>query len=61
MSEFIDQIRERVQTALTDLAQARDAGDDYAAQVHTGQLESFARLASEHGVSLPDLEGFSAA
>ena len=50
MTEFVDQIRLRVTDALTDLAQARAAGDDYRVQVHTGELESFARLAEENGV-----------
>ena len=45
MTEFVDQIRLRVTDALTDLDQARAAGDDYRVQVHIGELESFARLA----------------
>jgi hypothetical protein len=61
MTEFVDQMRERVSEALRDLAEARLAGDDYRAQVHTGELESFARLAAENGISVPELEGFQAA
>jgi hypothetical protein len=61
MTEFADQIRLRVSDALTDLAQARAAGDDYRVQVHTGELESFARLAEENGVRVPELEPFRAA
>ncbi|MEO7447538.1 MAG: hypothetical protein ABI336_04630 [Humibacillus sp.] len=61
MTEFVEQIRLRVTDALGDLAQARAAGDDYRVQVHTGELESFARLADENGVSVPELEAFRAA
>ena len=57
MTEFVDQIRLRVTDALTDLAQARAAGDDYRVQVHTGELESFARLAEERGEDVPDYAG----
>ncbi|MDN5789897.1 MAG: hypothetical protein L0H25_03380 [Micrococcales bacterium] len=61
MSEFIEQIRERVHSVLQDLDRARRDGDDYAVQVHTGQLESLARVAAEHGVSLPVLEAYNPA
>ena len=61
MTEFVDQIRQRVNDALGDLADARQAGDDYRVQVHTGELESFARLAEENGVRVPELEPFRAA
>jgi len=61
MTEFGEQIRVRVLDALDDLAQARAAGDDYRIQIHTGELESFARLAAENGVRVPELEQFRAA
>ncbi|GAA3718665.1 hypothetical protein GCM10022399_38890 [Terrabacter ginsenosidimutans] len=61
MTEFVDQIRQRVNDALGDLADARQAGDDFRVQVHTGELESFARLAAENGVRVPELEPFQAA
>ncbi len=61
MTEFLDQIRARVTAALDDLERARTAGDDYSVQVHTGELESFARLASEHGIRVPELAPFRAA
>jgi hypothetical protein len=61
MTEFVEQIKIRVSDALGDLAQARAAGDEYQVQVHTGELESFARLAAENGVSVPELEPFRAA
>ena len=61
MTEFVDQIRVRVLGALDDLAQARAAGDDYRIQIHTGELESFARLAAESDLRVPELEPFRAA
>lgn len=61
MVEFLDQLRHRVRDALADLEQARDAGDDYRVQVHTGELESIARIAESHGVRIVELDGFSAA
>lgn len=61
MTEFLDQLRHRVRHALDDLEQARAAGDDYSVQVHTGELESIARIAEAHGVHLRELEGFRAA
>ena len=61
MSEFIHQIKERVQEALSNLDRARTEGDDFAVQVHTGELESFAHLAREHGVTIAGLQEFRAA
>ena len=61
MTEFGEQIRVRVLDALDDLARARAVGDDYRIQIHTGELESFARLAAENGVRVPELEQFQAA
>jgi hypothetical protein len=61
MTEFGEQIRVRVLDALDDLTQARAAGDDYRIQIHTGELESFARLAAENGIQVPELEQFRAA
>ena len=61
MTEFVDQIRQRVNDALGDLADAQSAGDDYRVKVHTGELESFARLAAENGVRVPELARFEAA
>ena len=61
MTEFGEQIRVRVLDALDDLARARASGDVYRIQIHTGELESFARLAAENGVRVPELEQFRAA
>lgn len=60
MTEFLDQLRHRVRHALDDLERARAAGDDYRVSIHTGELESFARLAESHGLRLRELEDFSA-
>ena len=61
MSEFVDHIKERVHEALSNLVRARTEDDDFAVQVHMGELESFARLAREHGVTIAGLQNFRAA
>jgi hypothetical protein len=61
MTEFVVQIRQRAGDALRDLADAQHAGDEYRIRVHTGELESFARLAEENGIRVPELEPFRAA
>ncbi len=61
MTEFVDQIRKRVSDAMRDLDQAQAAGDHSAAQAHTRELESFARLATENGLTVPELAPFRAA
>ena len=61
MTQFVEEIRQRVTMALDDLAQAQAAGDEYRIRVHTGELESFARLASDNGVHVPELGRFSLA
>jgi hypothetical protein len=61
LTEFVDQMRQRVSDALSDLADATAAGDEYRIRVHTGELESFARLAEENGIRVPELEPFRAA
>ena len=58
MSEFLTQLRERARQALTALHEARLADDDYSVDVRTGELESIARLASEHDLRLPELDSF---
>jgi hypothetical protein len=61
MTEFLDQLRHRVRNALDELERARDTGDDYSIQVHTGELESIAQIAESHGVALRELDGFGPA
>ena len=58
MSEFHTQLRERARQALAALHEARLADDDYSVDVRTGELESIARLASEHDLRLPELDSF---
>ena len=52
MSEFVAQIRGRAAEALTWLRQAQDSGDEYLVNVSLGQIESIARVAADHHVSL---------
>ncbi len=39
---------------------ARTEGDDHMVEVRTGELESLAHLAAEHGLHLPVLEEYAA-
>ena len=48
MSEFQMEIQARMESAALSLAEARDEGDDYLAQIRMGELESLQRLATEH-------------
>jgi predicted neutral ceramidase superfamily lipid hydrolase len=61
VTQFVEEIRQRATQALDDLAQAQAAGDEYRVRVHTGELESFARLASENGVHVPELAPYAVA
>ena len=56
MDEFTREIRLRIDEATASLEQAREDGDEYLAEVRTGELESLGQLARAHGVevSLPD-------
>jgi hypothetical protein len=60
MTELHEQIRARVSDALTSLQAARTEGDDHMVEVRTGELESLAHLAHEHGLHLPALVEYSA-
>jgi len=57
MSEFASNVNERVREAQDALESAREDGDDYLVGVHTGELESLARLAQEHDVALAAHDG----
>jgi predicted neutral ceramidase superfamily lipid hydrolase len=61
MTQFVDEIRQRVSATLDDLAEAQAAGDEYRVRVHTGELESFARLAHDNDIHVPELVPFAAA
>jgi hypothetical protein len=54
MSEFAAELRERFLTAMAALDAARESGDEYAADVRAGELESLRRLARDHDVPLDD-------
>ena len=56
MTEFHAQLRARVVEAVNDLTAAQESGDDYSVEVHRADLENIARIAREHGVSLPELD-----
>ncbi len=58
MIEFRAEVRERVLRAVTSLDEARDTGDDHMVEVRTGELESLARLATEHELHVPELDPF---
>jgi hypothetical protein len=60
MTELHEQLRARVSEALASLQDARTEGDDHMVEVRTGELESLAHLASEHGLHLPALEDYAA-
>lgn len=56
MTEFHSQLTARVHEAVAFLTAAETSGDDYSVQVHRSDLENIARIAHEHGVSLPELD-----
>lgn len=56
MSEFAIEVSERVQRARASLAEAEATGDDYLVRVRVGELESLARIAADHDVTVPGLE-----
>ncbi|HEU4674931.1 MAG TPA: hypothetical protein VFS29_03020 [Motilibacteraceae bacterium] len=61
MGEFIAQLRQRVVDARAALEQAQAEGDDYAASVRLGELESLRQLAASHGVAVGTLDPLAAA
>jgi hypothetical protein len=61
MTEFHTEITQRATRAVQSLRTAQESGDDYLASVREAELESLARLANEHGLSIPALTGYSAA
>lgn len=48
MTEFLQQIADRLEAARASLAEARLEGDDYLTQVRLGEIESLQRLMDEH-------------
>jgi hypothetical protein len=61
MTEFHTEMRERAATAVTSLRQAQASGDDYLVEVREAELENLARLATDHGLRIPELAAYTAA
>ena len=55
MTEFHAQLSARAQEAVQQLAAAERSGDDYSVEVHRADLENIARIARDHGLTLPEL------
>lgn len=54
MSDFDAQIRQRILDARRSLDQAKSMDDDYAVNLHLGEIEGLARIAADHGIFLSD-------
>ncbi|MBW1595550.1 hypothetical protein [Streptomyces sp. JJ38] len=52
MDAFTAGLLQRIRSTEHDLHRAREAGDDYLAEVEQSELEDLHRLASEHGVEV---------
>lgn len=60
MTEFHAEIRDRAIKATTSLEAAREVGDDFLVEMREAELENLARLASEHGLRVPELLDYAA-
>lgn len=56
MDEFSRELRMRIDEATATIEEARAEGDEFLAEMKTGELESLGHLARAHGVAveLPD-------
>ena len=61
MTEFHAEMRDRAVTAVQSLKKARESGDDYLVEVQEAELENLARLATVHGLRIPELRAYTAA
>jgi hypothetical protein len=61
MTEFHAEMRDRAVTAVQSLKHAQDSGDDFLVEVREAELENLARLATEHGLRIPELQAYNAA
>jgi hypothetical protein len=52
VSDFRREISNRIAQTRGQLSRAEESGDDYLVEVHLGELESLARIAAEHDVSV---------
>jgi hypothetical protein len=56
VSEFRNEISDRIARTRGELSRAAASGDDYLVEVSLGELESLARIAVEHDVPLIGVE-----
>ncbi len=61
MTEFHAEIRTQAARAAQTLREAAATGDDYLAEVSEAELSNLARVATEHGLRIPELASYSAA
>ncbi|MFD0372315.1 MULTISPECIES: hypothetical protein [unclassified Streptomyces] len=52
MDAFTAGLLHRIRTTQSDLTRAREAGDDFLAEVEQAELDDLHRLAAEHGVEV---------
>ncbi|MCY0946722.1 MULTISPECIES: hypothetical protein [Streptomyces] len=57
MDAFTAGLLQRIRATQSDLRQAREAGDDFLAEVEQAELEDLQRLAAEHGVPVTTEHG----
>jgi hypothetical protein len=56
VSQFHQEISNRIAETQEDLTRAQQAGDEYLVGVRLGELESLARVAAEHGIQIDGVE-----
>ena len=56
MSDFRREISNRIAQTRGQLSRAEESGDDYLVEVHLGELESLARIAADHDVSVDGVQ-----
>jgi hypothetical protein len=56
VSQFQHEISSRISETQDNLALAHTAGDEYLVGVRLGELESLARVATEHGLKIAGVE-----
>jgi hypothetical protein len=52
MDAFTAGLLQRIRTTESDIARARETGDDFLAEVEESELDDLRRLAAEHGVEV---------
>jgi hypothetical protein len=56
VSDFRREISNRIAQTRGELSRAEQIGDDYLVEVRLGELESLARIAAEHDVTVDGVE-----